>query len=439
VIICGDALTELRKLPGESINMCCSSPPYWGLRDYGTAAQIWGDDGTCLVHPNPRGDTEYGLNHDWMENGFCTSCKAWRGSLGLEPTPELYVSHLVEVFREVRRVLRKDGSLWLNMGDSYCSGNRGGYDRNRAGASKNMGQNASDFHAAPNRMPLPGLKDKDLVGIPWRIAFALQADGWWLRQDIIWSKLNPMPESVRDRCTKSHEYIFMFSKNGRTILWRAKDTLEWSYKPDLSEILGHDDKGKPIKRWMGFTYYYDAEAVKEPGVLRFDDRPFGNAGGNRHGDEGRVYSATKIAHDTTYPGYQAPGQTVQKGNRKTDKQRGHGRRHAGFNDRWDSMDKAEQCSVMRNLRSVWTIATRPYAEAHFATFPPEIPELCIKAGCPKGGTVLDPFFGAGTTGLVALRLGREFVGIDLSEKYCEMARKRIYGTLRATNGIREAP
>jgi len=379
LIICGDALTELRKLPDESVNCCVTSPPYWGLRDYGVP-----------------------------------------GQLGLEKTPEEYVAHLVEVFREVRRVLRKDGSLWLNLGDCYHNGDKGGYAKDGVKALDSLQRSnlGANFIGAPNRMPHPTLKPKDLVGIPWRVAFALQADGWWLRQDIIWAKPNPMPESVRDRCTKAHEYLFMFSKNGKAILWRAKDTLEWSYKPDLSEILGYDEKGKPIRRWMGFSYWYDAEAVKESAIYREDERPFGSAGGNRHGDEGKIYK----------PLYK---DAQSYGGKHSDKQRGHGRRHAGFNERWDAMSKEEQCGSMRNLRSVWPIATRPYAEAHFATFPPEIPERCIKAGCPKGGTVLDPFFGAGTTGLVAMRLGREFIGLELNEKYCEMARKRIYGTLGA--------
>ena len=184
MLICGDA----RSLPLHDATVQCvvTSPPYWGLRDYGM-----GPD-----------------------------------QLGLEPTPELYVRHLVEILREVRRVLRDDGTVWLNLGDCYQSGNRGGYDRNRAGVSKNMGATASDFHAAPNRMPQDGLKSKDLVGIPWRVAFALQADGWYLRSDIIWAKPNPMPESIRDRPTRSHEYMFLLSKSKR--------------------------------------YYYDAKAIAEP-------------------------------------------------------------------------------------------------------------------------------------------------------------------------------
>jgi len=307
LIICGDSLTELRKLPEESVNCCVTSPPYWGLRDYGVP-----------------------------------------GQLGLERTPEEYVAKMVEVFREVRRVLRTDGTLWLNLGDSYAGGADKTTGRADHGTSCPTTHLAGNSKGAINPGPRTtiqtetGLKPKDLVGIPWRVAFALQADGWYLRSDIIWAKPNPMPESVRDRCTKAHEYIFMLTKSAR--------------------------------------YWYDAEAVKEVGA----EKPRKKEGG-----------AGESAVDR--------------------KSRGH--------------DNCMGTDGTRNRRSVWTIATRPYAEAHFATFPPEIPELCIKAGCPKGGKVLDPFFGAGTTGLVAMRLGREFIGIELNQAYCEMAKKRIYGTL----------
>ena len=331
MIICGDALTELRKLPDESIHCCVTSPPYWGLRDYGGP-----------------------------------------GQLGLERTPEEYVAKMVEVFREVRRVLRKDSTCWLNLGDSYASiGRSGRKESPGVGAKQEMAPVERDIkwqagggHNFSWTLP-GGQKPKDLVGIPWRVAFALQADGWWLRQDIIWAKPNPMPESVRDRCTKAHEYIFMLTKSAR--------------------------------------YWYDAEAVMEPAIY-FDDDRIGRAQTNHK---------------------RMPTDRVSGIRPRIDKQRGHSRRHAGFNDRWDEMERNEQCSGFRNKRSIWTIATKPYREAHFATFPPEIPELCIKAGCPSGGVVLDPFFGAGTTGMVAKQLGRDFIGIELNQKYCEMAERRI--------------
>jgi DNA modification methylase len=303
VIICGDALTELRELPDESVRCCITSPPYYGLRDYGVAGQF-----------------------------------------GLERTPKEYVAKLVEVFREARRVLRKDGALWLVLGDSYWGSGQGYGDTK----TTNKNHSGSRERIKPEYQDC-GLKPKDLVGIPWRVAFALQADGWWLRQDIIWAKPNPMPESITDRCTKAHEYIFMLTKSAK--------------------------------------YWYDAEAVSEPCATPIDSKArcgFGSPVGK--------CNSMEYSHSN-----------------KTGK-------------RWEKSEN-------RNLRSVWTITTRPFPEAHFATFPPEIPELCIKAGCPKGGTVLDPFFGAGTTGLVAMRLGRKFIGIELNPKYCEMARKRIYGEL----------
>ena len=334
MIICGDALTELRKLPDESANMCVTSPPYWGLRDYGVT-----------------------------------------GQLGLEKTPEEYVARMVEVFREVRRALKKDGTLWLNLGDCYHSGDRGGYHRARAGVKKNMGHsgNYNDFVGAPNRRRQAGLKDKDLVGIPWAVAFALRADGWYLRRDIIWNKSNPMPESVADRPSSAHEYIFLFSKDAR--------------------------------------YYYDSESIREI-AAEASSRRWAQ-------DVPAQIGSNRIPGKTNGP-MRAVGGPYVHGNKP------------GRDDGGRSCNKAGQ--EFRNSRSVWTIATTFYQEAsgHFATFPPEIPERCIKAGCPKGGTVLDPFFGAGTTGLVAMRLGREFIGIELNPDYCEMARKRIYGTLGAT-------
>lgn len=309
----GDALERLREMPEGSVHCCVTSPPYYGLRDYGVAGQI-----------------------------------------GLEREPLEYIARLVEVFREVLRVLRPDGTCWINIGDSYCSGNRGAYDQ----VSDNKGKRGT----CNLRPPQPvGLKPKDLIGIPWMLAFALRDDGWWLREEIIWRKTAPMPESVRDRCTRAHEYIFHFAKSAR--------------------------------------YYHDASAIAEPGVAMNE-------------------------HDATGPGWEAPGQVPQTGTRRTDKQRGHSRRHAGFNDRWDAMPKSEQCGRMRNKRSVWDVGPCPTPEAHFAVFPIEIPETCIKAGCPPEGTVLDPFAGAGTTGLACLKHGRLFIGIELNAEYIEIAKQR---------------
>lgn len=292
-MLIGDCRELLPALEPESVHCVVTSPPYWGLRDYGVESQI-----------------------------------------GLEETPEQYVETMVGVFREVRRVLREDGTLWVNLGDGYTSGDRKVW---RSGASQNKGQQVLDD--AGHRPPTPrGLKPKDLVGIPWRVAFALQADGWYLRSEIIWHKPNPMPESVTDRPTKAHEQIFLLSKSPR--------------------------------------YYYDAEAIAEP------------------------------AHRERF------------GNWK----RGLGSPCPDRNDN-DRQDMTPAGS--RNKRSVWTVGTQPYPGAHFATFPPALIRPCILAGCPEGGTVLDPFAGSGTTCEVSLKEGREFIGIELNPEYKPLIEKRL--------------
>jgi len=333
----GDCLDVIRTMPDECVQCVVTSPPYWGLRDYGVD-----------------------------------------GQLGLEATPEEYLERMVDVFREVRRVLRGDGTIWLNLGDSYSSGGRGGggsfMDERKAWHGKS---DVKGWRSAPT-----GLKNKDLVGIPWRVAFALQADGWYLRSDIIWSKPNAMPESVTDRPTKAHEYIFLLSKSPR--------------------------------------YYYDAEAIRETSA---SDIPLACADANGSTLTGGQHSRHSL------------GDAVPEKSRRVDKQRGHSRRHAGFNDRWDRMTKAEQSSSGRNKRDVWTVATHPYPDAHFATFPPALIEPCILAGCLEGGIVLDPFSGAGTTGLVSTRLGRRYIGIELNPEYVVMSERRIIDDAPLLNQI----
>ena len=267
MILIGDCIESMRGLPDQSVHTCVTSPPYFGLRDYG---------------------------HD--------------GQIGLEPTPDAFVAKLVEVFREVRRVLRDDGTMWLNLGDSYGVG-------------------------------------KQMLGIPWRVAFALQADGWYLRQDIIWHKPNPMPESVTDRCTKAHEYIFLLSKSQR--------------------------------------YYFDAEAIKEPSAYFGKDARSGMG-------------------NIRYEGKRTEGDAAANG-----------------------QQSFVTINETRNKRSVWTVTTKPFKGAHFATFPPDLIEPCVKAGCPEGGTVLDPFGGSGTTGLVAQTWSRKFILCELNPEYAQMAQNRI--------------
>jgi len=277
----------------------------------------------------------------------CGKCGATRvdSQIGLEQTPDEYVAEMVAVFREVRRVLKDDGALWLNLGDSYFSTTKGTGGMNPETSPKNAIKGKNNFQAfEPIRVQsgdLP-LKQKDLVGIPWRVAFALQADGWWLRQDIIWHKPNPMPESVTDRCTKAHEYLFLLTKSAK--------------------------------------YRFDHKAIAEPA---------------------KTPPATRDKHGE---GYQA------------DYPNG---------DRFSAGERAWGADGTRNRRSVWTVATKPFRGAHFATFPPQLIEPCILAGCPEEGTVLDPFFGAGTTGLVAQRHNRRWIGCELNPEYAEIARKRI--------------
>jgi DNA modification methylase len=322
---CGDALDVLRTLPADSVQCVVTSPPYWGLRDYGVP-----------------------------------------GQLGLERTPEEYVSRVVAVFREVRRVLRVDGVLWLNLGDSYATGagkvgdcpdggeqgdRWNGYCGCRGGSAKqpHTGNNIGPA-IQPNRMPLPGLKPKDLVGIPWRVAFALQADGWWLRSDVIWAKPNPMPESVTDRPTKAHEYVFLMTKSER--------------------------------------YAYHAKAIHEP-----------------------------LTESTLSMYAQAAPMTISgqfKGSPKDKRYQDEGKKING-----------SDLPTVRNARTVWTIPTQPFPEAHFATFPEALVERCIAAGSCEGDMVLDPFAGSGTVGVVCARADRSFLGIDLNPEYVEMARRRI--------------
>lgn len=319
VIHIGDCLEVLKTLEDESVQTCITSPPYWGLRDYGVD-----------------------------------------GQLGLEETPEAFIGNMVTVFREVRRVLRKDGTLWLNLGDSYNGRSISRTGKN--GYNDGRSNRESRFSVGG----VNGLKPKDLIGMPWRVAFALQDDGWWLRQDIIWYKSNPMPESVTDRCTKAHEYVFLLSRSGR--------------------------------------YYYDIDSIREP----LADKTFTTFGTVRKdlGNDGlgRVKSSN---YSKSVP--------VRK----------------------PKID-ADGNILGANKKSVWTIPTKPYPEAHFATYPTTLVEPCVLAGSKEGDTVLDPFNGAGTTGLVALAKNRNYIGIELNSEYAEMSMKRIQGDSPMFNKVQIA-
>lgn len=398
-ILQGDAIEVLRTLPEASARTCITSPPYFGLRDYGTATWSGGDP-TCAHRgrPKPRQDTT-GSGPDKGRfaatrgtqpaktayaipvRGTC-SCGAERidKQIGVEPTVDEYVGRILEVMEEVRRVLKEDGTLWLNLGDCYASDAFGGSISRVGLEGGNKGHIASRSARVAARRPY-GLSPKQLIGVPWRVAFALQEAGWTLRADVIWAKPNPMPESVQDRPTKAHEYLFLFSKNSdTTLLWRARDTREWSTSPDMNERVPNE-KGEPMPRWRGFTYFYDADAIEEPAT--------GRAPGNVSHKGATAYESGDEFHRTK-------SGLVAVGARET-----------------------------RNKRSVWTVATRPFPEAHFATFPPALVRPCILAGSRPGDVVIDPFCGAATVGLEAQRLGRDFIGCDLSADYVEMGSRRI--------------
>lgn len=310
MIYIGDAFKGLSLISSESVNCVVTSPPYYGLRDYGVAGQI-----------------------------------------GLEPEPRLYVERLVEIFREVRRVLRDDGTLWLNLGDSYFGSGKGAASAPENAAHYKQGTNKGMVGAASTLIAPTG-PAKNLMGIPWRVAFALQEDGWNLRQDIIWAKPNPMPESVKDRCTKSHEYIFLFSKSRK--------------------------------------YYFDSEAISEPAQ---------KTTAKRRSQSGSTQALPRYGGKkyTEYPEqfYRTKSGSLYGGNGR------------------------------RNKRDVWTVPIAHCKEAHFATFPPELIRPCIRAGAPINGTVLDPFFGSGTTGFVSLQENRKYIGIELNPNYVQIAKRRI--------------
>ncbi len=368
-ILQGDVLEVLPTLPACSVQCVVTSPPYYGLRDYGTAK--WeGGDPDCKHNPQrpdggERENRTLPLGRGGVYNDICRKCGALRidSQIGLEETPEAYVEKLVRVFREVRRVLKDDGTLWLNLGDSYATNPGNG----RGGESVEGGK--------PHRSGIDktkmGYKPKDLIGIPWMVAFALRADGWYLRQDIIWHKPNPMPESVTDRCTKAHEYIFLLTKSAR--------------------------------------YYYDAEAVKEPAV------------------EASWENRLNRQSDKSFP-------TNERNGVRTGIKFG-GKKYGESDDPKHQTKSGEEYvySGTRNKRSVWTVTTKPYKEAHFATFPPDLIEPCILAGSRVGDTVLDPFNGSGTTGAVSIKHGREYVGVELNPDYVKLTERRLFGVQPVLN------
>ena len=307
-ILCGDALSVLKSLPSDSVHCCVTSPPYYGLRDYGVDGQI-----------------------------------------GLEQTPGEYVARLTEVFREVRRVLTPEGTLWLNIADSYAGSGKGAgkWSTDHPAKGKQRYIYTAEDPAARLPKEWPGVKPKDMIGIPWMLAFSLRTDGWYLRSDIIWHKPNCLPNSMKDRPVNCYEHVFLLAKSKK--------------------------------------YHFDYTALQVPMAESSKAR------------YRRGFYASKYAEG-------APGQPSQTINQPR---------------------PGEEAPAMRRGRDIWTIGTNNYRAAHFATFPVELVKPCLLAGCPEGGIVLDPFFGAGTTGVAALMLGRQYIGIELNPDFCEIARKRI--------------
>lgn len=351
-VLVGDNRQTIKQIADKSIQTVVTSPPYFGLRDYGTAS--WNGGDTSCDHQGEVMRTKANINRNCgtgndVKNAkareffkdVCGKCGAKREDLqiGLETTPEAFIEELCKVFDEVWRVLKDDGTLWVNLGDSYAGSGKG--PAGNIGKDSDAGQ-ARHLEGKHSAIVPDGLKPKDLIGIPWRFAFAMQQRGWYLRQDIIWHKPNPMPESVTDRCTKSHEYIFLLTKNAR--------------------------------------YFFDHEAIKEEATTE------------------------PVVRDKNAEGYQAD---YAKG------------------ERFSAGERVYGADGKRNKRDVWSVAVRPYKEAHFATFPRELIEPCILAGSKEGDIVLDPFSGSGTTGDVALTKGRHYIGLELNPDYAELSRKRL--------------
>lgn len=432
-IYCENCLDTLTRMPDNYLDCVVTSPPYWGLRDYGLQPSIWGAQDGCLhewgafttdpVHPVNRRcskcgrfgvttrtegentvtkcdncnelltdskSSTFGVNsgdEKWIrsieesrktkmkqvnQGQHCVKCSAWHGNLGLEPTPELYVQHIVKIFSEIKRALKPEGTVWLNLGDSY-SGSHG--TGGKPGDKQHTNAGSGSMNSRPE-VPV-GLKPKDLVGVPWAVAFALRSDGWYLRSDIIWHKPNPMPESVTDRPTKSHEYIFLLTKSAK--------------------------------------YYYDMDAIREP------------ASNNTHERQSRANINTKRQPTDKINAIRTPkAQRVPSG---WDTGKGN---HRGKIGRYPkiknnpSFDAAmSKMPDTRNKRSVWTVTTKPFKEAHFATYPPDLIRPCILAGCPVGGIVYDPFMGSGTTAEVAILNKRKYIGSELNPEYIKLSEKRL--------------
>ncbi len=499
VIYNEDCRQGLKKLPDASVDCIVTSPPYYGLRDYGTGKWTGGDP--ACNHKPAATKEKRGLASSTLDGGkehsshqlegyknTCARCGAVREDkqIGLEKTPEAYIQIMVEIFMECYRILKPHGTFFLNLGDSYWGGKGqsgsqspdAGWERETLGKSFNRKHQYMGGGGVirPTDTVHKTIKPKDLVGIPWAVAIALRDAGWYLRQDIIWQKPSCMPESVVDRCTKSHEYIFMFTKNGRkSILWRARDTREWAWeKPDLSEMnSGNDGKERP--RWVSYDYYFDADAIatpiKDSSVLRYmqdienqkgSERVPGKTNGNMKAAapaQGGLFPGRNprkgidqrggnqgAGEGIPYIGMAIHGSTFKEGHSGYFTKDGEliGKPTANKRSVWEADDAAVWKWMFQNAPKrtvnrlyaeywrqagyepdVWKIQTEQFKEAHFAVFPQELASECIKAGCPAGGVVLDPFSGSGTSALVAKKLGCSYVGFELNHEYTKIKDRRF--------------
>jgi len=385
-LICGDSLEMLKTLPSESVNCVMTSPPYWALRDYGIEPQVWGGTPDCQHEFNLKeirtGQTHWNKggklipykerkirNGTKREIGFCLKCGAWKGSLGLEPTFNLFISHLCDIFDEVKRVLKRTGSCWVNIGDAYAGLKVGKTDKKVADYVKDTQINL--------RKDCQEIENKNLCLIPFRFALEMQNRGWILRNVIIWHKPNCMPSSVKDRFTVDFEYLFFFVKNKKYWFETQYELAQECSIARLNRAVSNKNK------WVNGANGQTPHNLSQP-------KPNRNyKGGDGVGRKNNCAISTYQFEEGDY-----------------------------LVSPWDPKKG-------RNKRCVWTITTKPYKEAHFATYPEALCETPIKAGCPKDGTVLDLFCGSGTTGTVAKRLGRNFIGIELNPTYIKLAEKRI--------------
>jgi len=384
----GDALEMLKKFPDESVNMCVTSPPYMGLRDYGTGVWIGGDPNCPHFRTSKYSDRMVTGQKTMIEGGHaigdaiykkvCPLCGAVREDkqIGLEETPEEYIARLADVFDEVKRVLKKDGTLWVNIGDTYWGSGSKGTDFteyfDRSGSKQSTNKGTYDMSNIPKMVGNTGsYKNKDLIGIPWMLAFELRDRGWWLRQDIIWQKINPLPSAVTDRCVSSHEYIFLLSKS---------KNYYFDHKAIQEDAVGYDASKADVEEIPQESMFEDEEEICYEAT-----------------EEDRA-KYKNLAYDGQRPNTM------------------HERRAQG---------KKDVQYQKRNKRDVWSVAVKPFNEAHFATYPEKLIEPCILAGSRKGDVVLDPFNGAATTGVVCMKNDRKYIGIELNPEYIEISERRL--------------